>query len=203
MRRKINKKSITAMSLMLLLLFGVCVTLALIFTRSEPVVNTFNPAKVACAVVEAGGEPVYDSLVDTGASKTDVQIKNTGDIKAYIRTAIIVNWTTENAAKVWAQKPIIDSDYYMLLDLENGWFDGGDGFYYYESPVSPNELTSVLIDEASLKDGVSAPTGTDTSPYYLSIEIVASAIQSSPATTVEEQWGVTVGADGTITKTGG
>ena len=42
------------------------------------------------------------------------------------------------------------------------------------------------------------PKGTDGTQYYLSIEIVASAIQSTPETVVAEQWGVTVN-DGVIT----
>lgn len=179
------------------------ITLAYVFTQTEPVDNTFNPAEVACAVVEGDNPAVSGAVVDTGAVKSDVQIKNTGDTDAYIRVAVVINWMSADGKKVWAQKPVEDTDYTITYDLNNGWFDGGDGFYYYSSPIAPTELTNVLISNAALKEGVKAPIGTDTTQYYLSIEIVASAIQSTPASTVSEQWGVTVSNGRIISKQGG
>lgn len=195
MKKYINKKSIIIASVMLLLLATVGTTLAYIFTETKPVENTFNPSKVSCAVVENNGTPVTGSVTDTGNVKENVQIKNTGDTDAYIRVAVVVNWASADGSCVWAQKPA-DDDYTITYNLSNGWFNGGDGFYYYSKAVSPGESTSVLIDKA--KQLLAAPKGTDGTQYYLSIEIVASAIQSTPETVVAEQWGVTVN-DGVIT----
>lgn len=195
MKKYINKKSIIIASVMLLLLVTVGTTLAYIFTETTPVENTFKPSKVSCAVVENGGTPVTGSVTDTGNVKENVQIKNTGDTDAYIRVAVVVNWASADGSCVWAQKPA-DDDYTITYNLSNGWFNGGDGFYYYSKAVSPGESTSVLIDEA--KQLLAAPKGTDGTQYYLSIEIVASAIQSTPETVVENHWGVTV-ENGVIT----
>lgn len=195
MKKYINKKSIIIASVMLLLLVAVGTTLAYIFTETNPVENTFEPSKVSCAVVENGGTPVTGSVTDTGNVKENVQIKNTGDTDAYIRVAVVVNWASADGSCVWAQKPA-DDDYTITYNLSNGWFNGGDGFYYYSKAVSPGESTSVLIDEA--KQLLAAPKGTDGTQYYLSIEIVASAIQSTPETVVENHWGVTV-ENGVIT----
>ena len=204
MKRYINKKSIIITSVILLLLVAVGTTLAYVFTETEPVENTFIPSRVSCAVVENGKEPVSGSLVNISDSKNNVQIQNTGDTDAYIRVAVTVNWMNADGTRVWAQKPIQNTDYTMTYNLsKNGWFDGGDGFYYYSkavSPTSPNNLTEILISNAALMSGVTAPVGTDNTQYYLSIEIVASAIQSTPASTVSDQWGVTVSDDGTIGK---
>ena len=204
MKRYINKKSIIITSVILLLLVAVGTTLAYVFTETEPVENTFIPSQVSCAVVENGKEPVSGSLVNISDSKNNVQIQNTGDTDAYIRVAVTVNWMNADGTRVWAQKPIQNTDYTITYNLsENGWFDGGDGFYYYSkavSPTSPNNLTEILISNAALMSGVTAPVGTDNTQYYLSIEIVASAIQSTPASTVSDQWGVTVSDDGTISK---
>lgn len=204
MKRKLSKKSILITSITLLLLLAVGATLAYVFTQTEGVTNTFNPAEVACAVVENNGTPTTGSTVDTGSVKENVQIQNTGDTEAYIRVAVVINWMNEDGTKVWAAKPVLSTDgtpgdYTIEYDLANGWFDGGDGFYYYSLPVAPTELTSVLIQEATLIG--TAPTGTDDTQYYLSIEIVASSIQSTPSNVVCEQWGVTVADDGTISKT--
>lgn len=196
MKKYINKKSIIIASVMLLLLVAVGTTLAYIFTETNPVENTFEPSKVSCAVVENGGTPVTGSVTDTGNVKENVQIKNTGDTDAYIRVAVVVNWASADGSCVWAQKPA-DDDYTITYNLSNGWFNGGDGFYYYSKAVSPGESTSVLIDEA--KQLLAAPKGTDGTQYYLSIEIVASAIQSTPETVVENHWGVTV-ENGVITQ---
>ena len=202
MKKYINKKSIIIASVMLLLLATVGTTLAYIFTETKPVENTFNPSKVSCAVVENKGTPVTGSVTNTGDIKENVQIKNTGDTDAYIRVAVTVNWMNADGTRVWAQKPIQNTDYTITYNLsEDGWFDGGDGFYYYSkavSPTSPNNLTGILISNAALMSGVTAPVGTDGTQYYLSIEIVASAIQSTPETVVAKQWGVTVN-DGVIT----
>lgn len=195
MKKYINKKSIIIASVMLLLLVAVGTTLAYIFTETNPVENTFEPSKVSCAVVENGGTPVTGSVTDTGNVKENVQIKNTGDTDAYIRVAVVVNWASADGSCVWAQTPA-DDDYTITYNLSNGWFNGGDGFYYYSKAVSPGESTSVLIDEA--KQLLAVPKGTDGTQYYLSIEIVASAIQSTPETVVENHWGVTV-ENGVIT----
>ena len=201
MKRYTNKKLIIITSVILLLLVAVGTTLAYVFTDTEPVENAFTPSSVACAVVENGNEPVSGSLVNISDSKNNVQIQNTGDTDAYIRVAVTVNWMNADGTRVWAQKPIQNTDYTITYNLSEGWFDGGDGFYYYSkavSPTSPNNLTGILISNAALMSGVTAPVGTDGTQYYLSIEIVASAIQSTPETVVEEQWGVTVN-DGVIT----
>lgn len=195
MKKYINKKSIIIASVMLLLLVAVGTTLAYIFTETNPVENTFEPSKVSCAVVENGYEPVSGEIQNISDIKSKVQIKNTGDTDAYIRVAVVVNWASADGSCVWAQKPA-DDDYTITYNLSNGWFNGGDGFYYYSKAVSPGESTSVLIDEA--KQLLAAPKGTDGTQYYLSIEIVASAIQSTPETVVENHWGVTV-ENGVIT----
>ncbi len=183
MKKNLKKKVVLTMSVALLLAVAVGITIAYIFTETDPVENTFKPSKVACAVVENGGEPVTGDTVDIGTSKENVQIKNTGNTDAYIRVAVVVNWMSADGTKVWATKPVkstdgTDGDYTITYNLEdNGWIDGGDGYYYYTRPVAPSKITGVLITSATQK--APAPKGADDTQYYLSIEIVASAIQSS------------------------
>ncbi len=199
MKKYINKKSIIIASVMLLLLATVGTTLAYIFTETKPVENTFEPSKVSCAVVENGGTPVTGSVTNTGDIKENVQIKNTGDTDAYIRVAVVVNWMDEAGTKVWAAKPVEGTDYSITYANTTNWVKGSDDYWYYTKSVPPtegNNLTDILIENATQKE--EGPKGTDGTQYYLSIEIVASAIQSTPETVVAEQWGVTVN-DGVIT----
>ena len=60
--------------------------------------------------------------------------------------------------------------------------------------MAAGDNTPVLIKECSaVADKI--PEG-----YGLSVEILGSAIQSTPKSVVAENWGVTVAADGTISK---
>lgn len=206
MKKNMKKKALLTMSVALLLLVAVGATLAYIFTKTDPVVNTFTPSKVSCAVVENSGTPVSRGIQDTGDKKSNVQIKNTGDTDAYIRVAVVANWVSADGSRIWAQKPIENKDYTMSLGSAAKWARGADGYYYYCEDVSPNNLTEFLITEAKLMDGVTAPMGTDDTQYYLSLEIIASAIQSKPDYVVENEWSnekVLVDSNnGTLTITG-
>jgi len=191
MKKSILKKLVLTLSVILLLLIAVGATLSFLFANTEPVENTFTPSKVSCAVVENSGTPVSNGIQNTGDKKSNVQIKNTGDTDAYIRVAVVVNWMNDDGTKVWATKPVEGEDYTISYDLSKGWVDGDDGYYYYTKAVPPidgNNLTSILIENATqINDG---PKGTDGTQYYLSIEIVASAIQSNGmgATSAKDAW---------------
>lgn len=206
MKKFISKKFIVITAVALLLFVTVGSTLAYIFTKTEPVENTFNPSKVACAVVENNNpDENRADIVPNDSIKTNVQIKNTGDTDAYIRVAVVVNWMSADGTRVWAQKPIENTDYTMTLASIADWIRGADGFYYYGKDVSPNHLTELLITEARLMEGVTAPKGTDGTQYYLSIEIVASSIQSKPDYVVANEWSNTMvtvkSSNGTLTIT--
>lgn len=200
MKKYISKKTILLTSVALLLLVAVGTTLAYLVTTPETVENTFTPSRVSCAVVEDGSDPVSGALVNTGDSKNNVQIKNTGDTDAYIRVAVVVNWKNADGTKTWAQKPVEGTDYKIVYGLsDDGWVKGSDGFYYYSKAVSPKELTTILIREAMLADGAIPPTGTDNTQYYLSVEIVASAIQATVVAVNDWSDGVaTAASDGAI-----
>ena len=194
MKKYINKKTVLITSVALLLLVAVGTTLAYVFTKTDPVENRFDPSKVSCAVVEVveKGDSSENTanVVQTGKSKTNVQIKNTGDTDAYIRAAVVVNWMSEDGTKVWATKPVAgeDKDYTISYNLSNGWIDGGDGYYYYTQPVDPGDMTNILITSAT--QNATGPKGTDGTQYYLSIEIVASAIQADGmgAASAKDAW---------------
>lgn len=191
MKKNMKKKALLTMSVVLLLLVAVGTTFAYIFTKTDPVVNTFTPSKVSCTVIENSGTTVFGGIQNTGDKKSNVQIKNTGDTDAYIRVTVVVNWMSDDGTKVWATKPVEGEDYTISYNLSNGWVDGGDGYYYYTKAVPPtngDNMTEVLIKNATQKNN--GPKGTDGTQYYLSIEIVASAIQSNgmDAASAKDAW---------------
>lgn len=186
MFKNLTKKRLTILlvSLSLILVAGVGVTLAYVFASTGDVVNTFTPSKVACAVVENGQDTENTGNPVNVESKSNVMIKNTGDTDAYIRVAVVVNWKNANG-DVWAIAPKI-GEYEIIYNTSNSkWAkNAADGYWYYNTSVAPGGLTDPLITSAI--QNVPGPVGTDESQYYLSIEIVASAIQSNLGTSAQE-----------------
>ncbi len=176
-----KKVSLLLVSLVLIAAIAVGSTVAFIATSTESITNTFNPAKVTIDIEEKFKDGV----------KTDVQVKNTGNTDAFIRAKIVVTWKDTNG-NVSATKPVEDTDYTMTLN-EADWFQGTDGFYYCKTSVAPNGFTPVLIEKCE-------KTRTPPDGYDLSVEIIASGIQSTPDGAVKEAWGMTVDANGQLTK---
>lgn len=175
-----SKKTLTALvSVALLLLVGSGSTLAYLFTNTDSVKNTFTPAQVSCAVVENNEE--YTANAVNVESKSNVTIKNTSNVPAYIRAAIIVTWKSTDG-KVYAAKPVNDKDY--TLNIGESWTQKGN-FYYYDSVVAVGGSTSALITSAAKTANAEPPAG-----YNLSVEIVAEAIQAEGmgATSAQGAW---------------
>ena len=178
-----RRNIILLVSLLSVIALSVGTTLAYIFTQTKEVKNIFTPTQVSCEVSEE-----FD-----GDIKEDVKIKNTGSTDAYIRAVVIVTWV-DNDGNIYAIEPQKNIDYIITFSdkLNDNWLIDKNGFFYCKTPIAPNNETSQLISECKVIDG-KAPEG-----YHLSVEIIASAIQSTPASVAEEQWGVTV-TDGNIT----
>lgn len=180
-----NKKTLSVRTLVVissvlaLLLCAAGLTIAYIIDKTDPVTNTFTPSKVSCQVVETNWQ-------DGNVVKENVTVANTGDTAAYIRSAIVVTWQNDRG-EVYSQAPVLGTDYSMDLNLNaGGWVLGADGYYYHTSPVAVESSTQTLINSCS----VLAPAPAE--GYTLSVEILASAVQSEPATAAEDAWGVTV-----------
>ena len=182
-RLKLRRQGrLVALLASLLLVLGAAVggTLAFIMTASNEKTNTFTPAQISCAVIED-----FDGMV-----KRNAAVKNTGETDAYIRAAVNVTWMKdENASEqtVTAKVPQADVDYEMIFYIDTGWIKGADGYWYYQTPVAPGAVTEAFIRECRQLEGANVPQG-----YHLSVEIVASAIQSSPEKAVAQQWNVTL-----------
>ncbi len=166
------------------------VTLAYIFTSTGDVKNIFTPSEV-------GGDVVEDF---DGEVKENVRVKNTGDVESYIRASVIVTWMNEAGTEVAPTLPVEGTDYTIEYadEMTTSWIKADDGFWYYTVPVAPGDETDYLITECKPTESANKPDG-----YYLSVEIIASSIQSTPASVVTEQWDSGVSAvdadDGSLT----
>lgn len=168
-RRHVRRPSVLLLALVILMGALTGSTIAYLFDNSDAIVNTFKPSSVTTEITEE-----FD-----GNTKHDVVIKNTGDVTAYIRATYVVTWQNQDG-EVHPSQPAAGTDY--IITMGDGWFQGSDGYWYHTAEVSAQESTSVFIDTCAPVEGM-APEN-----YYLSVEILASAIQSVPTNAVNEAW---------------
>lgn len=181
---KIANKRISAklliiiLSVSVILAVSVGTAIAYLISETPPVTNTFTPVSVSCQVNQS-------------AENSNITVKNTGDITAYIRATVVINWVSDSGS-VYGGAPVEGTDYTVNYQLTD-WFKGKDGFYYYSSPVEAGASTSELITTISSVAGT-APEG-----YSLSVQVLASAIQAEPTDAVSQVWSnVTVGSNGIL-----
>lgn len=183
----LNKRNSLLLCLVVVLLIGVGATVALLVTNTITVTNNFNATKVSCKVNED------IDLID--AIKKDVCIENTGTTDAYIRAEVVITWKNE-AGEAYGQLPARGTDYTITYGTDS-WFEAADGYFYYTKPVAATDATKELIEECKARNTLTAEDGT---VYYLSVEILAEAIQADGGSgegenfkyAVEQAWGVTV-----------
>ena len=166
---------------------AVGVTLAFML-RTAQAKNTFAPADVSCQVHEKLDGKEYTSGTNTGTIKTDITVKNTGNVPAFVRVYLVWNWT--DGTNVAAAKSPSGTD----VVLRSGWLKGSDGAYYYTQPVPPGELTTVLCGPITLTETTAANGDT----VRQQLTVLAEAIQANPEKAVREAWGVAV-TNGVIT----
>ncbi len=153
------------------------ITLAYIYRQTPPVQNTFEPVYVSCSVEETVEDGVH----------SDIKVKNTGDIDAYVRVTFVAMWVDENGT-VLGRAPVLGTDYTVTFGSPK-WMLGSDGFYYYSTAVHAGAYADIFITSVT-------PIGTAPDGYTLKVHVAATAIQSEPASAVEGAWGVTVQQNG-------
>lgn len=175
---RMNRTAVLLIAIILLISTAVGSTVAFLATKTEPVENSFEYANVSCEVMQGR---------DTDGSSI-VQVKNTGTISAYIRAAVVANWI-DVGGNIAASDP--EGYSYELTCSSGSWVQGTDGFFYYPLPVAPGALTEGNL----LTCTVACPENPE---YTLSVEVLAEAIQSTPASAVKEAWSAAVDGSGML-----
>ena len=170
---RVYRTAVLLIAVILLITTAVGSTAAFLVTKTEPVEESFAYAQVSCQVTRSGNA---------------LGVQNTGTAPAYIRASYAVNWLDGDGSIV-AAAPEDYSDG-LVENPQGAWVEGGDGYFYYPDPVDPGGETPSLL--------TCSPSYPENPEYTLSVEVVAEAIQSTPAEAAEEAWGVTV-SNGVLT----
>lgn len=169
-----KKLSAAAIAIILVVVMTIGGTVAFLMDSTESVINKFTPASSGITIEEEVKENC----------KTEIAVKNTGDIGAYIRVSLVANYYDENG-NITGGAAVPN----FTLNSEK-WFLGDDGYYYYKQPVAAGNVTDNLLASESkmqLKDN-------------MQVTVLAQSIQASPTSVVHDKWGVTVNSDGTLAK---
>ena len=187
--KHIRKRMIAVLvSVTLLCAIAAGATIAYLIDQTNAVNNQFTPSQVTSFV---------DETFENGV-KSNVKIQNTGDVSAFIRAEIVVTWKNDDG-EILSGVPAMGTDYMMNLTTDDEgtkWFVK-DGYFYFSEEVVANGKTTNLITEAK---AFTTKRGTDGKTYYVSIEIISSAIQSQGVKAdgithpVEDAWKVTYNA---------
>lgn len=158
----------TIISVVLILTLAVGGTIAFLSTKTDPVVNTFNPSQVTCSVVED-----FD-----GKTKTNVNVENTGDIPAFIRVKLVAYRTNDQGQHIGGVSEV------PAFTLGKDWAKCGD-YYYYTYPVAPGATPADSLAEViKLTENY-----TDVDGGHQSIDVIAETIQAGPEAAVKAAWG--------------
>lgn len=166
---RVYRTAVLLIAVILLITTAVGSTAAFLVTKTEPVKESFAYAQVSCQVTRSGSA---------------LGVQNTGTAPAYIRASYAVNWLDVDGY-IAAAAP--EGYSCGLLENQDDWTEGGDGYFYYPYPVDPGDEAPSLL--------TCSPSYPEDPAYTLSVEVVAEAIQSDPAEAAEDAWGVTVSGD--------
>ncbi|MBQ7390107.1 MAG: hypothetical protein IJW02_03230 [Clostridia bacterium] len=172
-----GKKAVVFLALTVALSLAVVgTTIAYIIDYTESLKNTFTPPKVDISTVNGN------------------VITNNSDVDVYIRAAVVVTWVNNNGTAdtsddtTLSTSPVEGEGEDYTLSVNTGWVKGTDGFYYYTSKVDPSTASVTLLSE------VNADTITN-GDYTLTVQVISSAIQATPAEAVIGAWTSVSGVD--------
>ena len=132
--------------------------------QTQNISNSFIPSKVSCQVLDSNGQ---------------FSIKNTGNVKAYIRAMVVVNWMDGNG-NVYGTPPVKGDNADYTLVTSASWNEV-DGIYYYANSVD---------SQASVDFITVTGMGSTNGDYTLTVEVVAEAIQAEGmgASSAQNAW---------------
>ena len=169
-RHKKYKNNLFTQITIILLFCLVTGTIAYMIKQSS-ITNEFIMGEVKTRIIEN-----FDS---NNKTKKDVNIKNIGNVPAYIRATIVISWK-DNEGKVLGEIPEENVDYSIKFSESSNWIKEEDGYYYYKKQIEPNESTEILIEECKqLKEYDNK---------ILEVTIANQAIQAQPTKAMNEAW---------------
>ena len=157
----------------IILTLGISTSVAYIYKVSNKT-NTFETGSASSRVVET-----FNDLI-----KSNVYIRNDGNIKEYVRVFIDIYYKDDDGTILF-ETPVENIDYSITMSSSSNWlYNSNDNFYYYKMPLGENTNTDILISECKeLKTHQGK---------VLNVDIHSQVIQAEPEDAVISSWGVNI-----------
>ena len=157
---------------------GSAAVIAYMFRETQVETNELIPAEVSCSVYETFN----------GTEKSNITVKNTGNIDAYIRVRLVSYWVNEDGNVAPKSSAVISN-----FTPDENWIKGSNNTYYYTAKVPAGNSTFDLLDG----DSITLEPADDGTTQV--IDVFAEAIQAEPAEAVTNSWTeVVVTSDGNL-----
>ena len=153
-------------------------------TKRTSLSNMFSTGSVESQVQE-----VFDA---EALVKRDVAVANKGNTTVYVRAAVSIFWEDDDG-NVIDEQPAPSVDYTLVLNTSpDDWFYE-NGVYYFKKPLAAGATSDVLVEVCEQLQQYS-------DGRILVVDVACQSIQATPPRAVEEAWGVSVDANGHISK---
>jgi len=151
----------------------------------------FQPGSLYTYKISGGGDMGLEVYYNN--TTTEYTLKDTGNVRSYIRAEIIANWYQDSVIVApWDGQASFNN---TLLSYDNtthgkndtAWVKGPDGFYYFNQPVEAYHDTKVLIKASDFLGTTTGRTG-----LTLRFSVAGQIIRWSPEKDyVTRYWGLT------------
>ena len=160
---------------------GSATVIAYMFRETQVETNELIPAEVSCSVQEK---------INADGEKSEITVKNTGNIDAYIRVRLVSYWVNSDGTVSPKNSPTLSLSFNSV-----NWIQGANNTFYYKYKVPSGNTTLNLLSDNNVISW--AETSDDGTTQY--IDVFAEAIQAEPAGAVNNSWKeVVVGNDGKL-----
>ncbi|MCF0149974.1 MAG: hypothetical protein HUJ80_01025 [Firmicutes bacterium] len=100
------------------------------------------------------------------------EVTNSGNSDAYVRVAVEKQLELDPDYEALLKGEAPDMSL-IVIDIDENWEDGGDGFYYYKTPLAPGETTTPVFQEVTF----AASMGNAYQNAVANVTIHAAAVQ--------------------------
>lgn len=151
------------------------------FTSSDTAHNVITSGGIGISIVEKtrSGDTLIDfptegmtNIMPGSTVSKIVTVENTGEGEAWLRVKVeptITDAQGEPLPLTIGEKPVMD------YTIGENWLDGGDGYYYYATPLAPGASTEVFFDEVRF----ALEMGNDYQRSTAKLVISAQAVQTA------------------------
>ncbi|MFI3205990.1 MAG: BsaA family SipW-dependent biofilm matrix protein [Clostridia bacterium] len=188
-----QKRSIASLVLLLSLSLIVIGFVLTFYNNTDLIENVMQTSTSEMVLNEIFNE--NDQWVAGETKQKEVSFENTGEIEQLLRFKITETWLEQNANGEWiswtgAEDDAVTINYTDYLNSE--WTEIG-GYYYYNTTISPNEKTNIVMESVSFSsslDNGGYGSSVDYSGKKCSITIEMEAIEVNTEVALES-WNVT------------